>query len=322
MLGDLIMTKRFLRLLLSFLLILSISLNIYSQEKPFEIKLWEETASGKNCSEGEEIVEDKNPQILDRHVRNITVPTLTIYLPNKNKTSGAGVVICPGGGYWLLALDKEGHDVARWLNELGVAGFVLKYRMPCPKKGNYTPLPLLDAQRAIRLVRSKALEWHLNTKKIGFMGFSAGGHLTTTVGTHYDLGKQTAKDPVERLSSRPDFLIPIYPVISLTKEYSHTGSRKNLLGENPSSDWLKLYSNELQVTPDTPPTFLIHTGDDRVSAQNSIDFYLALKSAGVAVEMHLFAEGGHGYGLRKTGKPVSTWPKRCEEWLRTMNLIK
>jgi acetyl esterase/lipase len=294
---------------------------IYAQQQPVELKLWENIVPGNNCVEGEEIIEDNNPNLPDRHVWNINSPTLTVYLPAQKVTNMTAVVICPGGGYRLLALDKEGHDVARWLNELGVAGLVLKYRMPCPSKGNYTPLPLLDVQRAIRLVRSKASEWGIDPKKIGVMGFSAGGHLTTTIATHFDNGNQTDKDPVERFSCRPDFIIPVYPVVSFTKEYSHTGSRKNLLGENPSADWLKLYSNEYQVTKNTPPAFIVHTQDDPVAVENSIDFYLALKKAGIPAEMHLYAEGGHGYGLRKIGKPVENWSQRCEDWMRYMGLI-
>ncbi len=303
------------------LFIIFFMIGLAGATEPFEIKLWDKNPPGKNCVEGEEIIENWSSSILDRHIQNISNPTLTVYLPSTEKFNGTGVVICPGGGYRRLAIDKEGHDVARWLNEIGVAGFVLKYRLPCPQKGNVVFLPQLDVQRAIRLVRYRAKEWNLDPQKIGVMGFSAGGHLASTAGTHFDYGNENAADPIERQSSRPDFMILIYPFISMTKDYAHPGSKRSILGDNLSMDWKVLYSNELQVTENTPPAFLISTEDDRVSARHSIDFFLALKEAGVPAELHIYAEGGHGYGLRQTGKPVSVWPKLCEKWMKNMNLI-
>lgn len=295
---------------------------LFAGSDGFEIKLWDQNVPGKNCVQGAEIVENPNPEIPNTHVRNIAIPTLTVYLPSGVENTTSGVVICPGGGYHILAIDKEGHDVARWFNDQGVAGFVLKYRLPCPQAGNSTPLPLLDAQRALRLIRSKAKEWHIDPSKIGIMGFSAGGHLASAAGTHFDEGRPDSADPVERFSSRPDFMILIYPVISLTKAYTHTGSRRNLLGDNPPADRVALYSSELQVTGETPPAFLIHTEADRVSARNSIDFFLALKTADVPAEMHIYAQGKHGYALRETGLPISTWPLRCKEWLGNLGMLK
>jgi acetyl esterase/lipase len=247
-------------------------------------------------------------------------PTLTIYLPPQETATGSAVVICPGGGYGNLAMDHEGHQVAQWLNSFGVAGFILKYRHRGTGYGH--PAPLQDAQRAIRTVRSRAKEWNISPSRIGILGFSAGGHLASTAGTHFDKGRSDADDPIERTSCRPDFMILVYPVISFTEPFTHKGSRKNLLGDEPDEKLVESLSNEKQVTPETPPTFLIHTNADTgVPAENSVYFYLALRKAKVPAEMHIYAKGPHGFGLGKKGEAVATWPARCEDWMRGLGML-
>lgn len=242
-------------------------------------------------------------------------PTLTIYLPPQSEATGTGVVICPGGGYGNLAMDHEGHQVARWLNSNGIAGFILKYRHLGNGYGH--PAPLQDAQRAVRMVRSRAREWNINPQRIGILGFSAGGHLASTVGTHFDKGRADADDPVDRVGCRPDFMILIYPVISFAEPFTHQGSKKNLLGKKPDKALVESLSNEKQVTPETPPTFLVHTDQDTgVPCENSVSFFLALRKAKVPAEMHIFTKGPHGFGLGKKGDPAAAWPGLCVEWLR------
>jgi len=247
-------------------------------------------------------------------------PTLTIYLPPKESACGAAVVICPGGGYTGLAMGHEGHEIAQWLSSLGVAGFMLKYRHRGTGYGH--PAPLQDAQRAISTLRSRAKEWDINPNRIGIIGFSAGGHLVSTVGTHFHKGKADAKDPVDRVSCRPDFMIMLYPVISLTKSFAHRGCIRNLLGENPDRSLVESLSSEMQVTPETPPTFLVHTNEDKVvAAEHSIYFYLALRKAGVPAEMHIYNKGRHGFGLGKQSGAVSSWPVLCANWMRGLGLL-
>lgn len=244
-------------------------------------------------------------------------PTLSAYLPEK--ASGTAVVVCPGGGYGHLAMDHEGEQIARWLNSLDIAAFVLKYRI-APRY--HHPAPILDAQRAIRTVRHRAGEYHVAADRIGIWGFSAGGHLASTAGTHFDAGNPDAADPIDRTSSRPDFLILAYPVISFTTDYTHKGSRRNLLGDNPDPELVRNLSNELQVTARTPPTFLFHTdGDKGVPAENSVLFYLALRKAGVPAEMHIYEKGPHGVGLAQKDPILSTWAVRLKDWFRTRGLL-
>ena len=248
-------------------------------------------------------------------------PKLTVYLPRKQKATGAAVVICPGGGYGHLAMDHEGHQIAEWLNSLGVAGFILEYRHRNSGAGYGHPAPLQDAQRAVRMVRSRAGRYDIDPNRIGILGFSAGGHLASTAGTHFETGNAEAKDPIDRVSCRPDFMVLIYPVISLAESFTHKGSGRNLLGDNPEPKLLDYLSNEKQVTAQTPPTFLVHTYEDRaVPAENSIYFYLALRKAKVPAEMHLYQKGRHGFGLGKTIAAASSWPVRCAEWMRGLGL--
>jgi acetyl esterase/lipase len=242
---------------------------------------------------------------------------LTVHLPASEKATGVAVVICPGGGYGGLVVSGEGHGIAQWLNEHGIAGMVLEYRLP---RGNYHR-PLLDAQRALRVVRSRAKEWKIDPQRIGIMGFSAGGHLASTAGTHFDKGDGGSADPVERLSCRPDFLVLVYPVITMG-EKTHGGSRKNLMGDSPPLELIELLSNEKQVTDRTPPTFLTHAKTDAVvPVEHSRMFYAALRAHRVPAEFQEFPEGNHGYSGYK-GKEWDAWQKRCLEWLAEQGILK
>jgi acetyl esterase/lipase len=245
-------------------------------------------------------------------------PTLTIYRAARAAT-GTGVVVAPGGGYGALAMDHEGRQVAAYFNAMGISAFVLKYRLG-PKYRH--PIELGDAQRAMRLVRSRAQEYGVNADRIGLMGFSAGGHLAATAGTRFDNGNSSAEDPVDRVSSRPDFLILGYPVITFETGVTHAGSVRNLLGENPDPKLIELLSNELHVTPGTPPTFLFHTNADTgVLPENSVRFYLALRKAKVPAEMHIFENGPHGVGLALGDPALSQWPVLLTNWLRARGLL-
>ena len=247
-------------------------------------------------------------------------PTLTPYLAAKPGATGTAVIVCPGGGYAHLATDKEGTDPARWFNSLGISAFVLKYRLG-PKY--HHPNELLDAQRAIRIVRSRAPQYALQPDRIGIMGFSAGGHLAATAGTHFDDGDASAADPIDRAGSRPDFLILCYPVITFTEPYLHRGSMRMLLGDQPDPTLVTNLSNELQVTARTPPTFLFHTtADTTVPVENSVMFYMALRKAGVPAELHIYERGPHGVGLAPTDEALSSWPARLADWLRVRGLLK
>lgn len=240
-------------------------------------------------------------------------PRITVCPASKEKATGAGIVVCPGGGYGGQAMDHEGYQIAAWLNGEGISAFILEYRV-APYRH---PIPLGDAQRALRLVRSRAAEWNVDPKRLGILGFSAGGHLVSTVGTHFDMGKPEAADPIDRESARPDFMVLCYPVITFKPPYAHMGSRKNLLGDNPDPALVENLSNETQVTADTPPAFLFHTsGDSGVPPENSVMFYSALHKAGVPAEMHIFEKGEHGVGLAPDDPALSVWPKLCIEWIR------
>jgi acetyl esterase/lipase len=241
------------------------------------------------------------------------IPTLTPWI--SGNPNGKAVVVCPGGGYGALAVDHEGRQIAQWLNSQGISAFVLRYRLG-PKYRH--PVMLNDAQRAIRTVRARAAEFHVNPAKIGIMGFSAGGHLSATAATHFDPGKAAAEDIVERASSRPDFAILAYPVITFTEEpYVHKGSRRNLLGDTPDPKLVENLSNERAVTRETPPTFLFHTNADAgVPPENSVLFYLALRKHGVPAELHIYENGPHGVGLAWSDLALSSWPARLADWLK------
>jgi acetyl esterase/lipase len=245
-------------------------------------------------------------------------PTLTIY--RARQPSGASVIVAPGGGYGALASNHEGRQVANLLNAAGVTAFVLKYRLG-PKY--HHPIELGDAQRAIRLVRARAQEFGVAPDRIGIMGFSAGGHLAATAGTHFDAGTREATDPIDRAGCRPDFLILAYPVVSFDPAIAHSGSVRNLLGENPDPKLVEDLSNDLRVTSATPPTFLFHTNADTgVVAENSVRFYLALRRAKVPAELHIFENGPHGVGLALGDPSLSAWPVLLTNWLRGRGLTK
>lgn len=247
-------------------------------------------------------------------------PTLTLYPSLNPASSGTAVIVAPGGSYVMLAINHEGRQVANWLNSLGVTAFVLKYRLG-PKYRH--PIELSDAQRAVRLVRSQAKKYGIRPDRIGFMGFSAGGHLASTIGTHFDSGDPKAADPVDRVSCRPDFLVLAYPVISFVAPYSHSASAKHLLGDNPDPKVAEELSSDLHVTSETPPTFLFSTSADKlVPAENSVAFYLALHKAGVPAEMHVFEKGPHGVGLDLGDPVLGQWPTLLANWMRERGLLR
>jgi acetyl esterase/lipase len=247
---------------------------------------------------------------------DIEVPQYQIYLPDKAKANGAAVLIFPGGGYGGLAANHEGRDYATWLNERGIAGIVVKYRVSGnPAFGYQFPVPFLDARRAIRVVRAKAGEWGIDPKKIGVMGSSAGGHLASLCATRFgDSLPEEGRDETDKLNCRPDFAILIYPVISMNSTLSHAGSRNNLLGRSPTAEAVENYSTDQAVTKNTPPVFILTTADDVVDCRNSLEFAVACKANGVPVSLHLFESGGHGYGLKGKGD-LAAWPLLLEQWL-------
>lgn len=298
------------------ILILIISVTLKAQE--ITMPLWPNKIPNMQPSEDVEKVE-----ITDRHVKisYVQEPNISVLLPSKGNSTGDAIIICPGGGYWILAYDWEGTDIAKFFNSKGIAAVVLKYRLPV-SKSNVVPhkSPLMDAQRAIRLTRLHSEEWGIKPDRIGIMGFSAGGHLASTAGTHFDYGNSDSDDPVEKISSRPDFMILMYPVISFTGDFAHSGSQKALLGENPSAELLEYYSNELQVTKDTPPTILIHSQDDTaVPVENSLVFYQALCEYKVKAELHIYPYGQHGFSLAIGKGYLSTWPDRVIDWIRNLD---
>jgi acetyl esterase/lipase len=246
------------------------------------------------------------------------IPTITVYRAPRG-SSGTAVIVAPGGGYGALAMEHEGYQEAYWFNAMGITAFVLKYRLG-PRY--HHPVELGDAQRAIRTVRARAAEFGILPDRIGMMGFSAGGHLTATAGTHFDEGKADAADPIDRASSRPSFLILCYPVISFDPAVAHAGSVRNLLGATPDPKLIEDLSNDLRVTSSTPPTFLFHTTNDNgVPVENSVRFYLALRKANVPAEMHLFENGPHGVGMALADPALSAWPSLLMNWLRARGLL-
>src|SRR6185436_14507715 len=234
-------------------------------------------------------------------------PSLTIFRTFETKTPGTAVIVVPGGSYGFLASNHEGRQVANWFNSMGVTSFVLRYRLG-PRY--HHPIELGDAQRAIRMVRSRAAEWHIAPDRIGRMGFSAGGHLASSASTHFDAGKADAPDPIDRVSSRPDFAVLGYPVISFVEPFTHQGSKTNLLGENPDPALARSLSSETQVTATTPPAFIYHTtADTVVPVENAVAYFLALRKAGVTAEMHVFRNGAHGSGLAQQDAALAEWPR-------------
>lgn len=270
--------------------------------EPQTVRLWEGDAPGALGSSENDI------------------PTAIVYLPDEQTAPTGAIVICPGGGYGHLAIDHEGHQIAEWANEMGLAGVIVSYRHR--NRGYGHPAPMLDAQRAIHLTRHRAQEWNLDPDKIGLMGFSAGGHLTTTVLTHFDDGDAQADDPIDRQSCRPDFGIVCYGVIALGEDFTHGGSQKNLLGESPRQEDVRLLSNEKQVTSQTPPCFVWHTAEDKVvPAEHSLRFYSALVTHQIPSELHIFPHGRHGIGLGADTPGASQWPALCQAWLTRQGIL-
>jgi acetyl esterase/lipase len=245
----------------------------------------------------------------------VTDPALYVYLPAKEIATGTAVLICPGGGYANLAFNHEGHAIAKWLNDNGIAGIILKYRLPSDLiMKDKSVGPLQDAQEAMRMIRRNASKWNINPQKIGVIGFSAGGHLASTLSTHYAEKVYEVKDSV---SARPDFSILLYPVITMDASFTHSGSRKNLIGENPSEEAIKRFSNELQINENTPPAFLVHSADDKgVPVKNSFVYYEGLLKFNIPSELHVFQKGGHGYGLAGNRETQSAWPELCLRWIK------
>jgi acetyl esterase/lipase len=269
--------------------------------EPQTLRLWEADAPNATGKEDKDI------------------PTVIVYLPEGKQQTVPALMICPGGGYGGLAVDHEGHQIAKWANEMGMAGIIVLYRHR--GRGYGHPNPLLDAQRAIRLTRHHAEAWKIDPKRVGMIGFSAGGHLTSTVLTHFDSGRSDATDAIDRQSSRPDFGILCYPVIALGESYTHLGSQKNLLGASPSEELVKELSNEKRVTAETPPTFLWHTAEDKVvAAENSLRFYSSMVTAGVKGELHVFPFGRHGLGLAAGHSGAQQWPELCKNWLKEIGM--
>ena len=290
----------------SFFIILLSGINNFAHAQQ-EVLLWPEGAPGAMG----DTPEDK--------------PSLYIYQPPADSATGAAILICPGGGYSHLAMEKEGFAVARWFNSMGMTAFVLKYRLGMrggEDHGYRHPIEINDAKRAMRLIRHDAKKYGIDENRIGVIGFSAGGHLASTLGTHYDNGMPNAKNAIDRTNTRPNFMILMYPVISMSSKSTHRGSRFYLLGPNPSKVLTDSLSNETQIDSMTPPTFLVHATDDQVvPVENSIDFYLALHENNVPAEMHIFEYGGHGFGLAPQDPTLNSWTDLCHDWLARMNLL-
>lgn len=283
-------------------LVISGLLTFAQSPAPTVLPLWEKNATQSYKTE------DKN------------TPTLTLFAASGDNATDCAVVICPGGGYGHLATEKEGKEIAEWFNGVGVTAFVLKYRLP--SDGYRHPIPLMDARQAIRLVRYRAEEWGIDPDKIGIVGFSAGGHLAASAGTHFKDPVEAGSNELDTVSCRPDFMVLIYPVISMENDITHHGSRDNLLGKHPEAALVDLMSNEKQVTSGTPPTFLVHATDDKtVPVENSLLFYRACLDNNVPAELHIYLKGGHGFGMRTAAGPAAEWPGRCKQWMQQLGFL-
>ncbi len=277
--------------------------------EPTTIPLWPQGVPGQAVSVGEErdMTKPKDGRVAGKpviRIGNVSTPTITVFRPEKAKDTGATVVVCPGGGYNILAWDLEGTEVCEWLNSIGVTGVLLKYRVPRRSEGEPHLAPLQDAQRALGLVRSKAEEWGIDPKRVGILGFSAGGHLSAMASTSYQERTYPRVDAADEQNCRPDFTILLYPAYLVSKE------QPTQLAPN------------VKVDAQTPPAFLIHAQDDKISVENSIFYYLGLKNANVPAELHLFPTGGHGYGLRQSEHAVTGWPKLAEQWMRNRGILR
>jgi len=281
------------------------------------IPLWTNDKIPNRIESNEKEVHDYNDIL---RISKVQEPTIEVYLPSKKNATGQAMLIFPGGGYGILAYDWEGTDIAKFLNAKGIAGIVVKYRLPSDvsQKDKYN-VPLIDVQRAIRVTRYNAKKWNLESNKIGIIGFSAGGHLAATLGTHFNEKVYDPMDDADALSARPDFMALGYPVIAFGENSTHKGSQYNLLGEKPSPERIAHFSNEKQVTAETPPTFLFHAQDDSsVPVENSLAFYKACKDKGVLATMHLYPKGGHGFALAIKNPLLRGWPERMFEWMENL----
>jgi len=281
------------------------------------ISLWPKDKIPNRVESDEKEEHNKNGIL---RISKVQEPTIAVYLPSKSNATGKAMLIFPGGGYGMLAYDWEGTDIAKFLNGKGIAGIVVKYRLPSSKSQiDKHNVPLIDAQRAIRLVRSKSEDFHIDPDKIGIIGFSAGGHLASTLGTHFEEKVYTPIDEVDLESARPDFMALGYPVISFGK-MTHGGSKKNLIGENPDSESVIHFSNEKQIRENTPPTFLFHATDDNaVPVENSLLFYQALKDKGISATVHIYPKGGHGFSLARKDPHLMGWTERMFEWMESLD---
>ena len=298
-------------LFLAFLCIVAFTATLHGQTRVIDI--WQGKVPGAITNPTyKQFVDSADNWIKMRHV---TDPSLDMYPAPADKSTGTAVIICPGGGYWGLAIAHEGAQIAVWFNSMGITAFVLKSRLPDNAiMVDKSIGPLQDAQEAIRIVRRHAKEWNINPGKLGIMGFSAGGHLASTLSTHFS---EKVYEPKDGTSARPDFSILIYPVVSMDSTITHMGSRINLLGTNPKPEQVKHFSNELQVTEQTPPAFLVHSlNDNVVPVQNSINYALALKKFKTPCELHIYESGGHGYGMGRSNDTESSWPEACKRWLK------
>lgn len=297
------------RLLCSFAMLVALTwaTAALAAEKPVVLDVWPGKAPGEMGQVGEEkFLEQKAGEKPVKRLTNVSKPTISVFRPDKDKDTGAAVVICPGGGYNILAWDLEGEEVSAWLNSIGVTGIVLKYRVPRrPADAKDKPPlgPLQDAQRTLSLVRSKASDWGIDPKRIGMLGFSAGGHLAASAATNFDKRAYEPVDDIDKVSCRPDFVVLIYPAYLIAKDKEELAP-------------------DIRVSKETPPTFFAHAGNDPVKADNSVLMYLALKRAGVPAELHVYSTGGHGFGLRPSEQPCSTWPQRCSDWLKGHGILK
>jgi acetyl esterase/lipase len=299
-----------------FTCLLGLAHNLSSQNKV--IDLWKGEVPGA-------IHDDNYKQTVDSadnwiKMKFVTKPIMDMYQAPLEKATGTAVIVCPGGGYSALAIAHEGKEIALWLNSLGITAFVLKYRLPHDDiMVDKSVGPIQDAQKAMRMIRQHAKEWNIHPRKIGVIGFSAGGHLASTLSTHF---KENVYDMADTTSARPDFSVLIYPVITMDAASAHMGSRENLLGKDPSSDRVNRFSNELHVNRETPPAFLVHSIDDEaVPVQNSINYAMALRKHEVPCELHVYQSGGHGYGLGRSRNTESSWPEACRKWLEARGFL-
>ena len=299
-----------MKTILAFFTFILVSFTMNAQD--LIVDVWPNGAPDDNGLTGPEV------DLGNNRINNISVAKMYVYLPEKKINTGVTVILCPGGGYFREAMSHEGYEVAEWLKSKGITGIVLKYRLP----NGHPQIPSQDAGRALRIVRQHAEEWGINPNKVGIGGSSAGGHLASTVGTKFDSGDKNANDPVETFSSRPDFMLLLYPFIYFNQEEVQNGKKNLFLGENNNWETAKQYSAQLHVTEQTPPAFFVLADNDKsVNPKNSIEFYLALKNFNVPSEMHIFQEGGHGFGITKQNLPVDEWPELFYNWLKAIKMI-